>query len=160
MKGMLFCHTQQTLIPSLPNPPSPTPQEHHLPCRRPSFLSLSVISLPLHLSQPSLTRALQSPPKQGANRGVGLGLTQALLEHEASFTVIATSREPSKAEDLQKLAQTYEGRLEIVKMDVGDLESVKVRFLLSSDVLISLKTYQGFVGHAGSWTGRQVSCDR
>ena len=41
---------------------------------------------------------------QGASRGIGLGLVQALLRDDAEFRVIATCRDPDSAESLNALA--------------------------------------------------------
>lgn len=64
---------------------------------------------------------------QGANKGLGLGLVGAVLAKQPASTVIATVREPFAAKDLLALQKANAGRLEIVKLDVADEASVKVR---------------------------------
>jgi NAD(P)-dependent dehydrogenase (short-subunit alcohol dehydrogenase family) len=53
----------------------------------------------------------------GANRGLGLELTRQLLA--AGDEVVATAREPKKADDLHKLAATSGGRGSVVRLDVA-----------------------------------------
>ena len=54
---------------------------------------------------------------QGASRGIGLGLVKALLQDDAAFRVIATCRDPDRAEALQTLACD---RLWIHRLDVTE----------------------------------------
>jgi len=59
----------------------------------------------------------------GANRGIGLALTERLLQ--AGHRVIATCRRPADADVLTALGASNEGgRLEILSLDVGDATSV------------------------------------
>ena len=59
----------------------------------------------------------------GASRGIGLALTQTLLQ--AGHRVIATCRRPADADVLTALGASNEGgRLEILSLDVGDATSV------------------------------------
>jgi NAD(P)-dependent dehydrogenase (short-subunit alcohol dehydrogenase family) len=51
----------------------------------------------------------------GANRGLGLAITKALLE--AGDKVFAACRTPEKAEELKALAKNFSGKLEIVALD-------------------------------------------
>ncbi|CDZ77698.1 C signal [Legionella massiliensis] len=57
----------------------------------------------------------------GANRGLGLEFTRQLCEQ--NMRVIATCREPAKAELLQQLAKANEG-LSILELDVSDDQSI------------------------------------
>ncbi|KAI0746466.1 sniffer [Daedaleopsis nitida] len=57
----------------------------------------------------------------GANRGIGLEMTKQLLE--ASQTVIATARDPSKATALQELAKGAKGSLHVLTLEVTDSKS-------------------------------------
>jgi len=59
----------------------------------------------------------------GANRGIGLGLAEAFLSQ--GHTVYAGARDPSKAEKLNELAATSNGRLVIVKLDSGSVQDVQ-----------------------------------
>ncbi|HEV7865910.1 MAG TPA: SDR family NAD(P)-dependent oxidoreductase, partial [Acidimicrobiia bacterium] len=52
----------------------------------------------------------------GANRGLGLEFTRQLLA--AGHEVVATARQPKKAEDLNKLAMKSAGRTLVVPLDV------------------------------------------
>jgi len=54
----------------------------------------------------------------GANRGIGLGLTAEFLER--GWRVIATARDPRKADALQSLAGRNRDRLAIHALDVTD----------------------------------------
>lgn len=58
----------------------------------------------------------------GANRGIGLALTEALLER--GWTVTATCRQPEQASDLEALAKRFEDRLDIEALDVGDFAAI------------------------------------
>jgi NAD(P)-dependent dehydrogenase (short-subunit alcohol dehydrogenase family) len=58
----------------------------------------------------------------GANRGLGLGFTQQYLAR--GWNVIATCREPDKAEVLNNLAKQYPLLLTIEQLDVVDFERV------------------------------------
>ncbi|KAI0653042.1 NAD-P-binding protein [Cubamyces menziesii] len=60
----------------------------------------------------------------GCSRGIGLGLTEQLLQDPANF-IIATCRTPEKATALKALKDTAKGTLHIVKLDVDDLEGLK-----------------------------------
>lgn len=75
----------------------------------------------------------------GAGRGIGLELVRQLLAHGAN--VIATLRDPKKAEPLLNLEREASGRLRIETLDVGSDESTTsfVRRLQGTavDVLIN-----------------------
>jgi NAD(P)-dependent dehydrogenase (short-subunit alcohol dehydrogenase family) len=53
----------------------------------------------------------------GSNRGIGLGLAEAYAER--GWRVIATARDPSRAEELNALAAKYE-TLTVEELDVTD----------------------------------------
>ncbi len=59
----------------------------------------------------------------GANRGIGLELVRQAAA--AGATVFACVRNPSAAQDLQDLADKSDGRVRVIKMDVGDEASIK-----------------------------------
>ncbi|GAA5990387.1 hypothetical protein JCM11641_002346 [Rhodosporidiobolus odoratus] len=63
----------------------------------------------------------------GASRSLGLGYTKQLLVSSTNVKVIATARNPDKADALQALAtaKENEGRVYLLKMDVEDAEGVK-----------------------------------
>lgn len=54
----------------------------------------------------------------GANRGLGLELTRQLSA--AGDQVVATARQPKKADELNKLASESGGRVTVVGLEVGD----------------------------------------
>jgi NAD(P)-dependent dehydrogenase (short-subunit alcohol dehydrogenase family) len=58
----------------------------------------------------------------GANRGIGLGVTKEFLAH--GWDVIATARDPAKADALHALAAAHPGRVSIPKLDMNDTEAV------------------------------------
>lgn len=60
----------------------------------------------------------------GANRGIGLEL--ARQSAEAGAKVIATCRNPARAQALQQLADRSGGSVQIVTLDVADAQSVAV----------------------------------
>jgi NAD(P)-dependent dehydrogenase (short-subunit alcohol dehydrogenase family) len=59
----------------------------------------------------------------GANRGIGLALTQAYVAR--GERVLATCRAPERAEALQRLAATHGERVGVITLDVGDLASIR-----------------------------------
>lgn len=58
----------------------------------------------------------------GANRGIGLEFTRQYLSR--GERVLATCRDPKKADELAKLTKAYSDRLLIVPMDVADEGSI------------------------------------
>lgn len=63
----------------------------------------------------------------GASRGLGLGYTRQLLRSGDRIRVVAGSRNPSAADDLQALRQEVgENRLYILQLDVEDAAAVAV----------------------------------
>ena len=54
----------------------------------------------------------------GANRGLGLEFTRQLAA--AGDEVVAGARQPKKADELHKLADTSDGRVTVVGLDVGN----------------------------------------
>ncbi|RPD56614.1 C-factor [Lentinus tigrinus ALCF2SS1-7] len=60
----------------------------------------------------------------GTSRGIGLEMTRQLLQ-TPSNTVVASCRNPSKADALRALAGVAQGKLHIVALDVVDFESIR-----------------------------------
>lgn len=58
----------------------------------------------------------------GANRGIGLEMTKQLLEK--GNKVVATARDPKKANELNQLATEFSLQLKIIPLDVADQASV------------------------------------
>src|SRR5260221_11966041 len=58
----------------------------------------------------------------GANRGIGLALSEALLRK--GYVVIAGCRHPEAATDLQRLAASQTGQVDVVLLDVTSDELV------------------------------------
>jgi NAD(P)-dependent dehydrogenase (short-subunit alcohol dehydrogenase family) len=72
----------------------------------------------------------------GASRGLGFGLTAELLRR--GWNVVATARDPAKADALQKLATDSGGKLQIERIDVDrqtDLAALKQRLTGKLDLL-------------------------
>lgn len=61
---------------------------------------------------------------QGARRGVGLALVEALLARTDVDHVVATSRAPEKSDGLALLRGTWSDRLTLLPLDVGDEASI------------------------------------
>ncbi|RVU48059.1 SDR family oxidoreductase [Lujinxingia sediminis] len=59
----------------------------------------------------------------GANRGIGLEFTRELLERGES--VVATARNPERAEELQVLQGEHADRLAIFSLDIADVASIE-----------------------------------
>lgn len=62
---------------------------------------------------------------QGASRGIGFALTNALLHNPAYGRVIATCRSPAAASELLRLQEQSDGRLQVVALDVTDEVSIR-----------------------------------
>lgn len=58
----------------------------------------------------------------GANRGIGLALTHQYAASGAK--VVAACRNPASAEELQKLANSFSGRVRVIPLDVADEASI------------------------------------
>lgn len=54
----------------------------------------------------------------GANRGIGLGVTEAFLA--AGWDVVATARQPARAQALNTLAARHPGRVAVLPLDMSD----------------------------------------
>lgn len=61
---------------------------------------------------------------QGASRGIGLALVEALLPREDVDLVVATSRRPEASERLLRLADEYGDALHTLPLDVRDESSI------------------------------------
>lgn len=61
---------------------------------------------------------------QGASRGIGYGIVEALLESTNVARVFATSRYPEKSDDLMSLREYAGDRLELISIDVSDEDSI------------------------------------
>ncbi len=59
----------------------------------------------------------------GANRGIGLELTRAYLED--GWRVLATCREPGKAQDLNKLVREFPDQARVFPLSVTDWPGIK-----------------------------------
>lgn len=75
----------------------------------------------------------------GANRGIGLGLVIGFLQD--GYKVIATSRHPALAQDLQTLKQHYPETLIIEQIDVtkaADFQQISTKYAqITIDILIN-----------------------
>jgi NAD(P)-dependent dehydrogenase (short-subunit alcohol dehydrogenase family) len=82
----------------------------------------------------------------GANRGLGLELTRQLLA--AGDEVVATAREPKKADELHKLAATSGGRGTVVRLDVSDPAEVAAAALQIGERFDAVDV---LINNAGIW---------
>ncbi|WP_150465051.1 SDR family oxidoreductase [Francisella sp. SYW-2] len=71
----------------------------------------------------------------GANRGIGLGFVEHYLAK--NFNVIATCRDPSKANDLKELSKKYQ-KLIIEKLDVSSPTDQKQLFQKYKSIVIDI----------------------
>ncbi|CAB02087.1 DeHydrogenases, Short chain [Caenorhabditis elegans] len=83
----------------------------------------------------------------GANRGIGLGLLKQFLKHKDIQIIIATCRDPSKAEELSNLKDS---RLHILPLDIDCDESIsklyaEVEKLVGEDGLTVLLNNAGIL---------------
>ncbi len=75
---------------------------------------------------------------RSANRGIGLEMVKQLLQSPSNI-VVAASRNPAKATELQGLAEKANGKLHLVILDVTDKESINK----------AAKEVAGFLGGKG-----------
>ena len=61
----------------------------------------------------------------GGNRGLGLEHVKQFLE-KTNAKVVATARQPSKADELNTLSKKYANRLSVVELDTGSETSIEV----------------------------------
>ena len=66
----------------------------------------------------------------GSSRGLGLEFVRQLLDTTESH-VVATARNPQKAESLTALAKQQPDRLTLIALDTGDESSIKVVFTMA-----------------------------
>lgn len=64
----------------------------------------------------------------GASRGLGYETAVQLLAQSPQNRIVAAARNPDASEQLKQLAAKYTGRIEPVKLDLADAESIKVLF--------------------------------
>lgn len=60
----------------------------------------------------------------GANRGIGFELVKRILETSPESTIIATTRDPSRSKELEKLSSSNPDQIKIVKLDVSSQDSI------------------------------------
>lgn len=93
----------------------------------------------------------------GANRGLGLALTHALLAR--GDRVVATCRQPGKATDLNRLAGEHPGRLHVLPLDVADARAHaelarELPLALGEGARLQLLVNNAGVLHAGERFGK------
>ena len=94
----------------------------------------------------------------GANRGLGLEFVRQIVASEPASRVIAAARNPSGADELQQLIKQNEGRIETLKLDVSDKQSIdaaaeqasKLSFAKDGIDIVSSKGLR----RGGWWAGR------
>jgi len=62
----------------------------------------------------------------GANRGLGLEMVWHFLQQEEGPGVVATCRNPEKAETLARMKANHPERLKVFEMDVTDPDSIRI----------------------------------
>jgi NAD(P)-dependent dehydrogenase (short-subunit alcohol dehydrogenase family) len=89
---------------------------------------------------------------QGASRGIGLGLVQALLARDTDSQVIATCRNPERADRLSELERDHPGRLQIFRLDVQEEGSIAeaARRLIEEGVELDLLVNVAGLLHDGA----------
>ena len=87
----------------------------------------------------------------GANRGLGLEFTRQLAA--AGDEVVATARHPKTADDLHKLASTSDGRVTVVRLDVGDPAEIEAAALHVGERFDAVDV---LINNAGIWTAPDV----
>lgn len=87
----------------------------------------------------------------GANRGIGLGLTELFLGR--GYQVVATAREISKADQLRALQTRYAKELRLENVDVASDDSVAAL----ADRLTDLSRIDVLVNNAGVYLERDAS---
>lgn len=61
----------------------------------------------------------------GANRGLGIEHVKQFLD-KTEAKIVATARQPAKADELNGLAKKYANRLSVVELDSGSEPSIEV----------------------------------
>ncbi|KAK4049896.1 hypothetical protein OIO90_005285 [Microbotryomycetes sp. JL221] len=89
----------------------------------------------------------------GANRGLGLALTQELLQR--GHNVVAGARNPVSAIELNELKRHYNGRLELVALNVADTDSVNAASRTVANLAIAQDGIDVLVNNAGLNQGTQ-----
>ncbi|KAI5474931.1 hypothetical protein MNV49_002181 [Pseudohyphozyma bogoriensis] len=98
----------------------------------------------------------------GASRGLGLETARQLLALSPSNQVIAAARNPETADGLKELVRANVGRIEVVKLDASDPESIKsgmaqvAKSALVGDGLDVLINNAGVSGKDGMATASQA----
>ena len=82
----------------------------------------------------------------GANRGLGLEFARQLAA--AGDEVVATTRQPKTADELNKLAATSGGRVTVVRLDVGDPADVEAAALHIGERFDAVDV---LINNAGIW---------
>ena len=83
----------------------------------------------------------------GANRGLGLEFARQLAA--AGDEVVAGARHPKTADALNKLASTSDGRVSVVRLDVGDPDDIAAAALHIGERFAAVDL---LINNAGIWT--------
>ena len=87
----------------------------------------------------------------GANRGLGLEFTRQLAA--AGDEVVAGARHPKTADELNKLASTSDGRVSVVRLDVGNPDDIEPAVLHVGERFDAVDL---LINNAGIWTAPGV----
>ncbi|EGT55792.1 hypothetical protein CAEBREN_23200 [Caenorhabditis brenneri] len=82
----------------------------------------------------------------GANRGIGLGLVRHFLEYDGIELIVATCRNPERADELHMLRT--DKRLHVIGLDVDDDESIKKVFK-EVEALVATNGLNVLINNAG-----------
>lgn len=69
----------------------------------------------------------------GANRGLGIEHVKQFME-KTKVKVVATARQPSKADELNELVKQYSDRLSVIELDTSSEKSIEVKHMHCSGV--------------------------
>lgn len=76
----------------------------------------------------------------GGNRGLGIEHVKQLLE-KTKVMIVATARQPTKAEELNELHKQYSDRLSIIELDTSSEESIEVFHMHCTDTTMYLTSH-------------------
>ncbi|KAK4046135.1 hypothetical protein OIV83_006332 [Microbotryomycetes sp. JL201] len=91
----------------------------------------------------------------GANRGVGLAYTEALLKR--GHAVVATARNPESATELQHLKTQYSGKLDVITLDISSKQSAEDAAAAVSELPIGKDGIDFLINNAGVLYGPSLN---
>ncbi len=79
----------------------------------------------------------------GGNRGLGLEHVKQFME-KTKVKIVATARQPAKADQLNGFLKQYKDRLSVVELDAGDEASIEVLIILLRQALRFLRMMKSY----------------